>query len=94
MLTTISESQTDGAVEGRLQRLVDRAGGIHTTRCPECGGKVTLSDGAPTLKPQYRYLLGCDDNQCLSACGPSVVWCVREWNRLCMQSTANKKGQA
>ncbi len=69
----------------RLRTLIARAGGLlpHERKCPSCGGRIRITDDQaceiPLCHPQYRYDLGCRDNDCASVCGPSVAWCVRQW---------------
>ena len=62
-------------------------------RCPECNGKVVLMDGFPSVKRRYRWLLGCDKD-CVSVCGPSLQWCVSEWNRICREKMPPKSANS
>ena len=66
-----------------VQRMVSRAGGITQKTCPKCGGRVVLSDGYPSIKPQYRYMIACDEHDCEAVCGPTVRAVVKMWNAAC-----------
>ena len=74
----------------RLVRLVKRYRlTAMVAKCPECGGVVELSDDGEMTRGRYRYTMGCRDERCLAAIGPSVKWVCEEWTRLCK---ANAKG--
>ena len=68
----------------RLAALICRHGGIpkHAWVCPQCGGTIQADDGG-IVKAQWRYSIGCKDQQCMSVWGPSVKSVIRMWVEEC-----------
>lgn len=89
MLKDTSLRTGRGSLHGvaRLQSLLRRAGGLlpHERKCPSCGGAIVIGDDQgrviPLATKQHRYDISCRDNDCVSVCGPSVAWCVRQWRK-------------
>jgi hypothetical protein len=69
----------------RLAALICRHGGIpeHAWKCPECGGPIQADDDGGIVKVEWRYSMGCKDQDCISVCAPSVKSMIRMWVEEC-----------
>lgn len=66
----------------RLRKLVAKAGGVQSNKCPQCGGRVVLSDEIEFLTIPHRYCIKCKDNDCEAVYAPSVKKAVKLWNEI------------
>lgn len=77
----------------RLAKLVTKWGGLpkHARQCPDCGGKLEINDAHGFMKDQYRYDIGCKDQDCRSVCGPTVKAVLKAWIAECPENDTAKQ---
>lgn len=78
----------------RLAKLIARHGGIprHAWKCPECGGEIQADDDGGIVKNQWRYAIGCKEQDCIGVIGPSVKAVIRMWVAECEANAAVSHG--